>query len=165
MFESPLQRALSRFNSNQATEWDYVNELHAMSEWLCHGGEQSDSLTAATRSIDTFRGPPTVKRWIHALTTFELHNGDPGCPFDVYLDSIVDGKVERGPGHRRGLEAELSQRMGVLDDFAGLSENYRCALLLKEGHGLTVEQTADLMETSTASLRSILYRARQTLRV
>lgn len=75
MFESPLQRALSRFNSNQATEWDYVNELTA--------------------------------------------------------------------------------RMDVLENFAGLSDNYRCALLLKEGHGLTVEKTATLMESSTASLRSI----------
>lgn len=63
-----------------------ANELSAMAEWLCHGGEQSESLAFTTRSIDTFRGPATVRRWIQSLTTFEVHSGDDGCPFDVYLD-------------------------------------------------------------------------------
>lgn len=164
MFESPLQRALSRFNSHQATEWDYANELANMADWLCAGPERSRALLEATSSLDTFRGSAVVKLWLHALVTFEVHLEGEGCSHDPYLDSVVVGNPSRGPGNRRGLDAELGERMGVLDGLATLSDNYRCALLLKEGHGLSVTQTAQLMGTSTAAARSILYRARLAIR-
>lgn len=164
MFDSPLQRALSRFNSHQATEWDYAGELSTMADWLCHGSESSVALREATLALDKFRGRPTVKRWLHAVTTREVHAGRARCPHDLYLDSVVEGNPARGPGNRNGLDAEIHDRMLVLEGIAGLPDRYRCALLLKEGHGLTVAQTSNLLDSSQASVRSILYRARQLIR-
>lgn len=164
MFESPLQRALSRFDSHQATEWDYADELATMADWLCHGSEPSQALSRATRALDTFRGPITVKRWLHAVTTFEVHAGGGRCSHDLYLDSLVEGSPARGPGNRNGLDIEIHDRMVILEGIAGMRDNYRCALLLKEGHGLTVAQTSSLLGSSSASVRSILYRARQLIR-
>ncbi|MEX2133753.1 MAG: sigma factor-like helix-turn-helix DNA-binding protein, partial [Acidimicrobiia bacterium] len=66
------------------------------------------------------------------------------------------GAVPAGPE----LDAEIFSRLEVLEYLCTIPDNYRCALLLKEGSGLTVERTAFLMGVSKASLRSILYRAR-----
>lgn len=163
MFESPLKGAFPGSNPRQDTEWDYANELATMAEWLCRGAESSAALKSATDSLDTFRGPAMVRRWLHSVATFEIHPGKDRCSHDLYLDAVVEGQRTR-PGNRSGLDGELEERMEVLARVAALSDNYRCVLLLKEGLGLTVAQTARLLETSPAAVRSILYRARQLIR-
>jgi DNA-directed RNA polymerase specialized sigma24 family protein len=82
----------------------------------------------------------------------------------LYLDRLVEGRqsVDRRPSET-SLVDEVAMRLRVLESLCTIPDNYRCALLLKEGSGLTVEKTALLMGVSKASLRSILYRARRSL--
>jgi DNA-directed RNA polymerase specialized sigma24 family protein len=159
MYESPSQTP----GFQEGNEWLYVEELESMAQWLCRGEESSAALADATRSIDTFREPDMVKRWIHDLTTAEVQNhlGEVACR--EFFDRTVAG---RRPAHPRGraFEEELAVRLGVLERLCSLPDNYRCAVLLKQGHGLSVERTAAVMGLSQASIRSILYRARQALR-
>lgn len=159
MYQSP-----SRPDSYQeGTAWTYLRELDNMARWLCEGDEASEALDLATSSMDTFRGTEMVRRWVHTLTTFEAH-----CHFGVskyaeVLDDLVTGRtgrIPRGPG----FDSEVWYRIEVLDRLCGLPDNYRCALLLKEGHGLSVDRVAAVMGLTVASVRSILYRARQSLR-
>lgn len=159
MFQSP-----SPHSQTQGNEWEYLNELGAMAEWLCGGDEASSSLVLATEGMDTFRGPVMVSRWIHRLTTHEIEIDGEQSPFADYLERALDGRGGRLPGSRRLLDDELVARMSLMEKLCGVPDNYRTALLLKEGHGLTVEKTADLMGVSEASIRSVLYRARQLLR-
>lgn len=159
MYESPSQRS----QLDQGNEWEYLHELDAMSQWLCRGDEASEALARATKAIDTFRGPEMVKRWIHEVTSTEVENSSGRSLYMDFLDRFVEGKR---PKHPVGSDFrdEIDFRLEVLERLCGLPDNYRCALLLKQGHGLSVDRTANVMGVSQASIRSILYRARQTLR-
>ena len=141
--------------------WEYVDELEAMAEWLTAGPDASPELAEAVAGMDTFRGADTVKRWLHNVAS--AHGSRAEVPAR-YLDRLVEGRRQRGPvPSGAGLDTEISSRLEALECLCTIPDNYRCALLLKEGSGLTVERTAFLMGVSKASLRSILYRASRTI--
>ena len=161
MFESPRQIP-KQARRGDAAAWEYLYELDAMAGWLASGSDRSPELTAAVEGMDTFRGPETVKRWIHNVATSHLDREIAGAT--AYLDRLVDGRHSAGrPPSEGSLTEEVALRLQVLESLCRIPDNYRCALLLKEGSGLTVERTALLMGVSKASLRSILYRARRAL--
>jgi DNA-directed RNA polymerase specialized sigma24 family protein len=160
MFESPRQIP-KQARRGEAAAWEYLYELDAMAGWLASGSDRSPELTAAVEGMDTFRGPETVKRWIHNVATAHLDREMSGPT--SYLDRLVDGKASGRPPSESSLTQEVALRLLVLESLCRIPDNYRCALLLKEGSGLTVERTALLMGVSKASLRSILYRARRAL--
>lgn len=141
--------------------WEYVDELEAIAEWLTAGSDRSPELAEAVAGMDTFRGADTVKRWLHNVAS--AHGSVAEGPAG-YLDRLVEGKTQRDAVPSGvALVAEISSRLEALEYLCTIPDNYRCALLLKEGSGLTVERTALLMGVSKASLRSILYRARRTI--
>jgi DNA-directed RNA polymerase specialized sigma24 family protein len=161
MFEAP-QQVPKHAPRGEAAAWEYLYELDAMAGWLTSGSDRSPELTAAVAGMDTFRGPETVKRWIHNVATAHLE----AAPGDAawYLGRLAEGRqsVPRRPDET-SLVDEVVLRLQVLESLCTIPDNYRCALLLKEGSGLTVERTALLMGVSKASLRSVLYRARRAL--
>ena len=59
---------------------------------------------------------------------------------------------------------ELETRREVLSAVGELPAHYRCALMLKDGRGLSLDDTARLMDTTVPAVKSILYRARGALR-
>lgn len=160
MFESP-QTFSKQGRTDHPAGWEYVDELEAMAEWLTSGPDRSPELAEAVAGMDTFRGTDTVKRWLHNVATAHL----PGAAVsNESLDRLVEGRGQRARlPTGRALDVEVSSRLAVLESLCTIPDNYRCALLLKEGSGLTVERTALLMGVSRASLRSILYRARRTI--
>jgi DNA-directed RNA polymerase specialized sigma24 family protein len=160
MFESPRQIP-KQARRGDAAAWEYLYELDAMAGWLASGSDRSPELTAAVEGMDTFRGPETVKRWIHNVATSHLDREIAGAT--AYLDRLVEGRHSAGRPPESSLTEEVALRLQVLESLCRIPDNYRCALLLKEGSGLTVERTALLMGVSKASLRSILYRARRAL--
>lgn len=160
MFESS-QRFSKQGRPQPPAGWEYVDELEAIAEWLTAGPDRSPELAEAVAGMDTFRGADTVKRWLHNVAS--AHGSRAEGPAG-YLDRLVEGRRQRaavpaGPA----LAAEISSRLKALEYLCTIPDNYRCALLLKEGSGLTVERTAFLMGVSKASLRSILYRARRAI--
>jgi DNA-directed RNA polymerase specialized sigma24 family protein len=157
MFESP-QSSPQQGHSDHPAGWEYIDELEAIAEWLTTGTDRSPELAEAVSGMDTFRGADTVKRWLHNVASAHVSGAEaPGA----FLDRLVEGRRQRGAvPSGQALDAEISLRLGVLEYLCTIPDNYRCALLLKEGSGLTVERTALLMGVSKASLRSILYRAR-----
>ena len=164
MHSQSLARALSQFNTSEPDVWDYREDLQNLSAYLASGGEweESDALLGAVAGIDTYRGEQTIQTWLHRVISRECRQiagrEEPGA-VDVHLDRALEGRpqpVTRPPG----IKQELELRRRVLDCFAALPEKYRATLLLKDGHGLTVDQTAAMMGASPAAIRSILYRAR-----
>jgi hypothetical protein len=93
--------------------------------------------------MDTFRGADTVKRWLHNVASAHVSGAEVPAAF---LDRLVEGRRQRGAVPvGPALDAEISSRLEVLEYLCTIPDNYRCALLLKEGSGLTVERTAFLM--------------------
>lgn len=168
MTSQSLARALSQFIISEPDVWDYREDLQNLSAYLASGGEseEPDALLAAVAGIDTYRGEITVQTWLHTVISRECARiagrEHPG-PVDIHLDKALEGHPRPAAG-RSELKQELARRRQALDGFAALPEKYRAALLLKDGHGLTVDQTAVMMKASTAAVRSILYRARHRWR-
>ncbi|MEX1037303.1 MAG: sigma factor-like helix-turn-helix DNA-binding protein [Acidimicrobiia bacterium] len=160
MFDLP-QRNPKQEPISEPFGWEYLEELKAIADWLSVGPDHSPELAAAVAGMDTFRGTPTVRRWLHNVAT--AHTTAEEQP-TAYLDRLVEGRLSPGRAPSGpALENEIEARLKVLESVCTIPDNYRCALLLKEGSGLTVERTAFLMGVSKASLRSILYRARRAI--
>jgi RNA polymerase sigma-70 factor (ECF subfamily) len=152
--------------------WEYSQDLKNLAGILCCNTDDSpdaaDSvLVGAAHRVQGFKGEASMRLWIHAVTSSEAqvlgHRHRPG-EIDRYLDAIVDGDAHANPPRNQDVAGEMEIRKVIIDGLAALPDNYRSALLIKEGRGLTVEQTAAAMGTSEASVRSVLYRARQHLR-
>lgn len=152
--------------------WDYREDLQNLAQYLCRDPDDAEdvahaALLKAVQNLDTFRGEASVRTWLHAITTNEcrmLRRRKSPTSLDDYLDQVVEGRLGPVEPDPEELAIELETRREVMDGLAALPGNYRCALLLKDGQGLTVGETARLMDTTPAAVRSILYRARQTLR-
>jgi len=97
------------------------------------------------------------------LTTIEVETHAGGQTYGDYFDRLLDGQRPIRPKNLI-FQEELALRLEILERLSSLPDNYRCALLLKQGHGLSVDRTAVVMGVSQASVRSVLYRARQALR-
>lgn len=169
MPSSPLAGVFSRFNSVKLDAWDYREDLQNLAAFLADGGEADGTgiLMSAVGGLDTFRGEASIRDWLHVVASNEcqtLGGRETPGPVDTYLDRAIEGRLDEPPPNSRELALELANRRRVLDAFAALPDNYRSALLLKDGHRLTVEQTATLTATSPGATRSILYRARHQLR-
>jgi RNA polymerase sigma-70 factor (ECF subfamily) len=152
--------------------WEYRDDLEHLARILCRHPEDAEdvahaALVKAAEKLDGFRGEASVRTWLHTITTNEcrmLRRRKVPGNIDGYLDNVVeDVSMEPAPDPE-DLAVELETRKEVMDGLAALPDNYRCALLLKEGHGLSVEQTAQMMGTTPAAVRSVLYRARKDLR-
>lgn len=172
MQPSSIHIVLSRFNSMPTDVWDYRDDIEHLARLLCGHPEDAEdvahtALVKAAEKIDSFRGEASVRTWLHTITTNEcrsLRGRTSLGSMDGYLDGALEGELGSPAPDPEDLAIELETRKDVIDALAALPDNYRCALLLKEGQGLTVEETAAIMGTSSASVRSVLYRARQSLR-
>jgi len=172
MEPSSIHLVLSRFNSMPADVSDYRDDIENLAALLCSSPDDTADLAhegfvTAAEQIDSFRGEVSVRTWLHTITTNEcrsLRGRAAAEAIEGYLDEVLAGEVSSAPPDPESLAIELETRKEVIDALAALPGNYRCALLLKEGQGLTVGETASIMGTSPASVRSVLYRARQSLR-
>lgn len=153
--------------------WEYRDDLERLANYLCRHPEDAEdvahtALVKAAEKFDTFRGESSVRTWLHTIATNEcrmLRRKKQPTSLDSYLDSWVDGVDVLGESpDPEALAVELEIREEVLAGIEALPSNYRCALLLKDGQGLSVADVAGLMNSTEASVRSSLYRARRMLR-
>lgn len=156
------------FKSIEDHVQEYRLELESLARDLLQAPEPGPSpLVDIVPAVASFRGVKTVRLWLHRTASTEARHvvgGDAYRTVDSYLDSVVDGRLDRRLPNPHDLAGELQTRMDILEALAGLPDNYRCAVLLKEEEGLAVEEVARLMGTTAASVRSVLYRARHSLR-
>jgi RNA polymerase sigma-70 factor (ECF subfamily) len=151
---------------------EYRLELESLARHLLRAPEIGEGsgqgvLLETVAAIPSFRGVDTVRIWLHRTATSEtrrLRARRRQGAVDAYLDSVVAGRLDRRRPDSRDLIRDLESRLEVLEALAGLPDNYRCAVLLKEGEGLSVEEVARLMGTTSGSVRSVLYRARHAMR-
>ena len=148
--------------------WDYRDQVARLARHLCRDPDDGEdvahsALLKASERIDGFRGESTVETWLHTITLNEcrmlrrkrrpasLHQvGEP-----VDIDEANDPEIVAE-------EAEL--RLEVLHALGRLNDRERCALLLREGQELSMEELAEHLELTVPAVKSLLYRARQSLR-
>lgn len=159
---------------DNAELWEYRADLEKLARYLCRHSQDAEDVThsallKAAEKIDGFRGEASVRTWLHTIATNEcrmLRRRKTPSSLDDMFESAAFGQLELGDDPIDPEEAamELETRREVLEAVGGLPDRYRCALLLKDGHDLPLEEVARLMDTTVPSVKSILYRARQALR-
>jgi RNA polymerase sigma-70 factor (ECF subfamily) len=156
--------------------WDYRDDLVSLARYLCRNPSDAEDIThnallKAADGLSGFRGEASVRTWLHRITTNEcraLHRRRSASSLDELLDRVVEGEAappaDDGPVDPEEMLLEIETRRELLDAFEGLPERYRCALLLKDGKGMRMEEMAERLETTVPGVKSLLYRAREELR-
>ncbi|WP_280257171.1 sigma-70 family RNA polymerase sigma factor [Nocardia abscessus] len=142
----------------------------------------------AWRSFDTFEGRSSVRTWLYRIATNACltalgHHGrrvlpsglgapgtDPSAPpvaaaADVrWLQPLPDALVTPESADPAGVAvARDSLRLALIACLQHLNGRQRAVLLLRDVLGLPAAEVADLLDTSTAAVKSTLQRARARL--
>ena len=148
-----------------------------------------ETMLRAWRAIDRFEGRSSLRSWLYRIATNTSLNliekrpkrvlpvdyGPPTDPHDGPGEPVVESVwVEPYPDEKLGLEdgyaapeARYEQREGVELAFIAalqhLPPNQRAVLILREVLGFSARETAEMLDTTTASVNSALQRARQSV--
>jgi RNA polymerase sigma-70 factor, ECF subfamily len=138
-----------------------------------------ETFLRAWRARDTFAGRSTVRAWLYRIATnacLDLLRRDPkyrlpagSAPSELpWLEPYPDQLLElRGPAEDEPdalVVAKETVELAFVAAIQLLSANQRAVLILTDVLGWPAKQTAELLDTSVASVTSALQRGRATLR-
>lgn len=130
-----------------------------------------DAYLKAFAAIGLFRGESGLNTWLTAITLNEargrLRRRRPSESLDAMEESGV--RVIPFPGMAESpdpeAEAVRSEARRLLERaIDGLPDEFRLVFMLREVEGLSVEETATQLDLNPQTVRSRLFRARQSLR-
>jgi RNA polymerase sigma-70 factor (ECF subfamily) len=148
--------------------WGYRDHVAQLARHLCRDPDDGEdvahsALLKASLRIDGFRGESTVETWLHTITLNECRmlrrKRRPAS-----LDQVAEPADIEGRGDPEFLAEEAELRLEVLRAIAELSEKERCVLLLREGQELSMAGIAERLDMTIPAVKSLLFRARQSLR-
>jgi RNA polymerase sigma-70 factor (ECF subfamily) len=134
-----------------------------------------DAFIAALRSIGSFHADAQLSTWLHRITVnsclmkLRSRSRRPEMSIEDQLPSFD----ERGQHEQSVVEwrdqtfdavAAAETRRLVRDAINRLPEPYRTVLLLRDIEEMATDQTARMLNISTAAVKTRLHRARQALR-
>ncbi|WMS88592.1 RNA polymerase sigma factor RpoE [Pleionea litopenaei] len=130
-----------------------------------------EAFIKAYRALPNFRGESAFYTWMYriAINTAKNHLVASGRrPPDSDIDAsdaeqYANGDALRdlGSPERLALRDELKQR--VFESIEGLPEELRAAITLREMEGMSYEEIADVLECPVGTVRSRIFRARETI--
>jgi RNA polymerase sigma-70 factor, ECF subfamily len=150
---------------------EYRLQLERLARRLCgdpHDAEDvaQSALMKAVQARSEFRGEATVMTWLHRIATNEClmmrRRKRPGS-----LDALVEsgGFAESAGGAGPEELALVSETQAeVLSALQLLPEPHRNAIMMVDGCGMSYAEASAMLGTTTAALRSTLFRARKQLR-
>lgn len=158
----------------------YGGRMLAVARRLLHHEEDAqdavqEAFVNAFRSIGTFDGRSQIGTWLHrivvnaALMKLRRKARKPERSIEELLPTwLPDGHREApGPAWAESGESMLARRETrelVRQSIEQLPETYRTVLVLRDIEELDTEETARLLEVTSAVVKTRLHRARQALR-
>jgi RNA polymerase sigma-70 factor (ECF subfamily) len=148
-----------------------------------------ETLLRAWRGLPRFEGRSSLRSWLYRIATNTSLNavekrpkrvlpvdygpssdphGGPGGPLveSVWIEPYPDERIALEDG-LAGPEARYEQREAIELAFVAalqhLAPNQRAVLILRDVLGFSAQETADTLDTTTASANSALQRARETV--
>jgi RNA polymerase sigma-70 factor (ECF subfamily) len=150
-----------------------------------------DTLLAAWRGIEQFEGRSSLRAWLYTIATNRCLNalrdrdrrpqhapGDGGGRDGIthpaesfgeigwlqpYPDALLEGVIDVAPGPEARYEAKESVALAFVSGLQHLVPRQRAVLVLRDVLGFHIDEVADMLGSSEASVNSALQRARATL--
>jgi RNA polymerase sigma-70 factor (TIGR02960 family) len=145
-----------------------------------------ETLLAAWRGLDRFEGRASLRAWLHRIATNRCLNAlrDRGhrpqevsrmvdLPeptrrvepiwLDPYPDVLLEGLRDTAPGPDARYETREAVGLAFVAALQHLPPRQRAALVLREVLGFHTAEVAEMLESSEASVKGALQRARATL--
>jgi RNA polymerase sigma-70 factor (ECF subfamily) len=148
--------------------WDYRDHVARLAQHLCRDPDDGEdvahsALLKASERLEGFRGESTVETWLHTITLNECRmlrrKRRPAS-----LDQVGETADIESANDPEFVAEEAELRLEVLEAIAQLNERERCVLLLREGQELSMAELAERLDLTVPAVKSLLYRARQSLR-
>jgi RNA polymerase sigma-70 factor, ECF subfamily len=134
-----------------------------------------DAFLSAFKGINQFKGESQLGTWLHriavnaALGRMRIRQRRPEKSIESLLPHFGEGEHQIDPPVQwKATPDTMAQsqetRQLVQRCIGQLPESYRIVLVLRDIEGLTTEESAKALGTSTAVIKTRLHRARQALR-
>jgi RNA polymerase sigma-70 factor (TIGR02960 family) len=145
-----------------------------------------DTLLAAWRGLEQFEGRSSLRAWLYTIATNRclnfIRDGNrrpqaAGVPanssaaenfseiswLEAYPDSLLEGLIDAEPGPAARYEAKEAVALAFVSGLQHLAPRQRAVLVLRDVLGFHVDEVADMLGGSEASVNSALQRARGAL--
>jgi RNA polymerase sigma-70 factor (TIGR02960 family) len=145
-----------------------------------------ETLLAAWRGLGAFEGRSSVRTWLYRIATNRCLNAlraRSRRPREVqpmnelpeptgrtepiwvqpYPDVLLEELPDRSPGPEARYEARESVELAFIIALQGLPPRQRAALVLRDVLGFRIAEVAEMLDTSEASVKGALQRARAAL--
>jgi RNA polymerase sigma-70 factor (ECF subfamily) len=127
----------------------------------------------AWRAIGSFRGDSQFSTWLHRIAINTSRNflqsrlrRVAASDIDVSeAETYEGGTFLRDPDTPEALIRRDELEQVIQDTLAGLSEDMRTALTLREMDGMSYEEIAEVMQCPVGTIRSRIHRAREEMQV
>ena len=148
-----------------------------------------ETLLAAWRGLDRFEGRSSIRTWLYRIATNRCLNAlrdagrrphnvaprelPPDAPrasaereptwLQPYPDALLDALPDSAPGPDARYEMKESVTLAFMLGLQRLPPRQRAALVLRDVHGFSAAEVAEMLEVTEASVNSALRRARVAL--
>lgn len=130
-----------------------------------------EAFIKAFRALPRFRGDSAFYTWLYriAINTAKNHlvargRRPPGVDVDVEDAEFMDGADLLKEGESPESALARDELSAAIDEAIGqLPDDLRSAVTLREFDGLTYEQIAEIMECPVGTVRSRIFRARESI--
>lgn len=125
-----------------------------------------DTFESMIKYLEGYRGESSIKNWLYRLAStacFRMRRGQKNDPKKhTQLDSAKTDKLAHSNQEVESmLEAKL---MPIADAIQQLNPVDRKVLWLRDGEGMSTEETAQELDLTVSAVKSRLHRARKELR-
>jgi RNA polymerase sigma-70 factor (TIGR02960 family) len=145
-----------------------------------------ETLLAAWRGLEAFEGRASVRAWLYRIATNRCLNAlrarsrrpreiqalnEPPAPtrraeptwLQPYPDVLLEDLPDRSPGPAARYEARESIELAFIAALQGLPPRQRVVVVLRDVLGFRTAEVAEMLDTSVASVKGALQRARAAL--
>ena len=121
-----------------------------------------ETFLSVFKSIRGLRDPDSFSTWLFQITLNHCRARRRSRSFDLSLNEPVSEEIGNETERAAAIPAEdrgdSIERLDIIQKaLAGLSEDHRSAIVLKEYVGLSLEELADVMECPLSTAKSRLY--------
>ncbi|MFH8574051.1 RNA polymerase sigma factor [Streptomyces sp. NPDC017993] len=122
-----------------------------------------DGFISAWRRLPEFRGDATFRTWMYRIVTNRCLNVRRAQAPSVSLDTVAEPAAHDAGGEPARAAESTAATTALAHALGNLQPGQRACWILRELHGLSYEEIAQVVGESEQTVRGRLFRARRTL--